>query len=90
MLFRSGKNGLRFDLIKINNTFSGAIRNAETYGWTAQNRAQHAEDFAKLTKAAIKEAKAERAATAKVERSASAKSEPAPKAEIDRSMEDVA
>ena len=64
-LFASGRNGFKFDLIRINETFSSAIRDAETYNWTALNRTEHRAHFDVMVKAATKEAKAQRAIVAK-------------------------
>lgn len=75
-LFSTGKNGFRFDLIRINDKFSGAIRNAETYGWTAMNREANDANF----KAMVKNAKASRAATAKATPAPKAAAPHAPKA----------
>lgn len=63
--FAAGKNGLKFDLIRINGTYSKAIYHAESYGWTALNREQNAKNFAAMVTNAKKSAKAHRAAEAK-------------------------
>ena len=75
--FTTGKDGKRFDLIRINDAFSKAIYHAETYKWTAVNRDEHAKYFKSLVSNAVKTAKAERAAVAKAETGAIAKADSA-------------
>jgi len=84
--FANGKDGNRFDLIKINDTYSKAINRAETYSWTADNREQHAMEFKAMVNAAIKAAKAASAGTAKAEPAAEAKTESALTARVERAI----
>jgi len=89
--FANGRDGLRFDLLSINDTYSSAIEGAKGYCWTALNRAAHHDSFTAMVNNAKKAAKARKAAVAKAEPAAKeatvakpameAKSAPAPKAE---------
>lgn len=63
--FTTGKDGLKFDLIKINDSFSKAIYHAETYGWTTLNRTDNHNRFVAMVNAAKKTAKAQKAPEAK-------------------------
>lgn len=84
--FGQGKNGLKFDLIRINDTFSKAIHHANTYGWTSPARAAHAAAFKAMVSGAVKSARAERAAIAKSEAAATAKAESALMARAEAAM----
>ena len=75
--FANGKDDKRFDLIRINDTFSKAIYHAETYGWTAINRDDRAKEFKAMVNSAIKTAKAQKAAQAKAEHAIVAKADSA-------------
>lgn len=93
-LFASGRDGLRFDLIQINDTFSSAIQNASTYKWTAENREMHNKWFVDMVSKAQKtaksmkklQAKTEKSAIAKVEKKIEAKTEKAPEAKVERDV----
>lgn len=84
--FAVGKNGLKFDLIRINDTYSKAIYHAESYGWTALNRAQNAQNFAAMVENAKKAAKAKAAPIAKAEPAPVAKAEPHVTAKADSAL----
>lgn len=86
-LFGVGRNGLRFDLVSVNDSVSKAINHAETFRWKAYNRDQHAAEFAAMVKTAVKSAKTRRAAVAKTEETATAETTHAPVAEAARGME---
>ena len=73
--FGQGKNGLKFDLIRINDTYSKAISNSQTFSWTAPQRNDHSASFKAMVRGAIKTARAERAAVAKAETAALAKAD---------------
>lgn len=78
--FGKGLNGLKFDLIRINNTLSDVIPKVETYVWTSLNREANAATFKAMVSNA---AKAQRAAQAKAETpKVEAKASPAPKAVV--------
>lgn len=80
-LLTKGRDGLRFDVLSINDSYSKAILNAKGYCWNAPLRTIHAKHFAAEVKAAVKVAKAQKAAQAKAEAPAIiAKAEPSPKA----------
>ena len=82
-LLANGRDGLRFDVLSINDSYSKAIANAKGYCWNAPMRPIHAKHFAAEVKAATKTAKAQRAAQAKADTPAIvAKAEPSQKATV--------
>ena len=73
-LFGMGRDGLKFDLVSINDTVSKAINKAEVFRWKALNRDEHHAQFTALVKKSIVMAKSEKAAQAKAETAAVATS----------------
>ena len=79
-LLTAGRDNFKFDIIRINDTFSKAIVAAETYNWEADNRMANKAEFIARTDVAIKKAKVERALAAKAQASATATVEHGPTA----------